>query len=98
MLQITVGRHDRMNIVIDDFFKISIPTSLSEQQKIASFLSAVDEKLQQLTKKKELLEDYKKGVMQKIFSQELRFKDEFGNNYPDWEEKKLGEVVRNFNG
>lgn len=72
-------------------FKIALPT-LPEQQKIASFLTAVDDKLTQLKQKKSLLEQYKKGVMQKIFSQEIRFKDEDGKEFPEWEKKRLGEL------
>ena len=56
-------------------------------------LTAVDDKLQALKQKKTLFEQYKKGVMQKIFSQELRFKDDNRNEYPNWEEKKLGDCL-----
>ena len=58
-----------------------------EQTKIANFLTAIDNRIKTLEKKKTLLEQYKKGVMQKIFKQELRFKDDNGNEFEgEWEE------------
>jgi type I restriction enzyme S subunit len=77
--------------------KVSIP-QLPEQQKIATFLTDVDDKITKLTKNKDLLEQYKKGVMQKIFNQELRFKDDDGNNFPNWQKTKLGKSVKFLKG
>ena len=87
--------HGLLNMSIDDFFNsiyLVIP-SLQEQKKIASFLSSVDHKISQLEKKKTLLETYKRGIMQKIFSQKIRFKDENGEEFPKWEEKRLGDIA-----
>ena len=71
---------------------------LQEQQKIAAFLAAVDSKIEQLSKKQALLGEYKKGLMQQIFSQAIRFKADDGSAFPVWEEKKLGDIGHTFNG
>jgi len=77
--------------------KITIPKFL-EQEKITSFLFSVDAKIEKLQKKKKPLGEYKKGIIEKIFSQELRFKGNNGNSYPEWEEKKLGKITSSYDG
>lgn len=70
----------------------SFVPDLQEQQKIADFLSSVDKKISITEEKLDLFKKYKKGIMQKIFNQELRFKDSNNNDYPEWEEKRLGDI------
>lgn len=66
--------------------------SKEEQTKIASFLSNVDEKISQLTQKHELLSQYKQGMMQKLFSQQIRFKADDGSEFGEWEEVKFSDI------
>ncbi len=91
------GGREGLNFQSIRGFIIGFP-EFQEQTKIATFLSAIDEKINHLTQKHELLEQYKKGVMQKIFSQEIRFKDDQGGEFPEWEEKKLGELGSFYRG
>ena len=70
---------------------INIP-QLKEQEKIAKFITTVDKKIENLKNTITSLENQKKGLLQQIFSQKLRFKDKNGNNYPNWEKKKLGDI------
>lgn len=88
------GNANQSNITVKDLFEfdISIPC-IDEQQKIADFLSSVDKKIEQLTEKHRLLTEYKKGVMQQIFTQQIRFKENHGNDYPEWEEISLKELL-----
>ncbi len=82
-----------------DFYRIEMPyPELPEQTKIANFLTAVDKRINLLQKKKAELTQYKKGVMQKIFSGEIRFKKDDGSDFEDWEEKKLGNLGKTYNG
>ncbi|WP_413222739.1 restriction endonuclease subunit S [Staphylococcus aureus] len=74
-----------------------VPTN-KEQQKIGDLFSKLDRQIELEEQKLELLQQQKKGYMQKIFSQELRFKDENGNDYPDWEKKKLKEIACVYTG
>ncbi|RSO32500.1 MULTISPECIES: restriction endonuclease subunit S [Acinetobacter calcoaceticus/baumannii complex] len=69
-----------------------------EQTKITSFLTAVDEKISQLNQKYELLSQYKQGMMQKFFSQQIRFKADDGSEFGEWVETNLSEIIKFVNG
>lgn len=88
-LQVTNGE-----AISAEIFAPTIP----EQKRIASFFTVLDKKITELKQKKNLLEQYKKGVMQKLFSQELRFKDENGKEFPKWEKMKLATIGKFYAG
>lgn len=90
----TVGASQcRRNVDWEELYQqtIAVP-SPSEQRKIADLLSAVDDVIAAQEAEVAAWEKRKKGVMQKLFSQEVRFKADDGSDFPDWEEKTLGDI------
>ena len=82
-----------LNISAKNFFKIPIVVpSLPEQTKIAEFLSKVDELIESHEAELENLEAKKRGLMQKLLTQQIRFTDSNNTSYPDWEEKRIGKI------
>ena len=91
------GSQENLSAGLIKELNLSYP-QITEQQKIADFLSAVDEKITALTAQKTALTQYKQGMMQRIFSQTLRFKNDNGADYPEWEVKYLKNVSAIYDG
>ena len=90
------GGVQNLNVGVVEEFNLTLP-SKQEQTKIATFLSAVDEKIAQLSQKHQLLSQYKQGMMQKLFSQQIRFKADDGSECEGWEEtifEKIGVFLK----
>ncbi len=88
-----------VNLNKSDFFKIILHVPhLDEQQKIAGFLSSIDRRLVLLQAKYDRLMDYKRGIMQQIFTQKIRFKKTNGTDYPKWQQNRLGVICKFFSG
>ncbi len=89
------ARADRFSIKDRTFMEmpLHIPC-MDEQIKIGQFFSKLDRQIELEEQKLELLQQQKKGYMQKIFSQELRFKDENGKDYPEWKETTIKEIAQ----
>ncbi|HEC2158051.1 hypothetical protein B5C01_08630 [Staphylococcus delphini] len=89
------GGSTRYNVNQEILKKLKLKlTKIKEQQKIGNFFSKLDRQIELEEQKLALLEQQKKGYMQKIFSQELRFKDDNGNDYPEWEDKQLSSFLQ----
>ena len=89
----------RRNVVWKDLYQqVLLLPSLPEQRKIATFLSTIDEIIAAIEAEVSAWEERKKGVMQKLFSQEVRFKTDDGSDFPEWEEKQINSFANCFAG
>ncbi len=92
-----VNQSAQGGIYLDTLGKTNIVLPcFEEQEKIAGFLSKVDELINECEGELKDLEEQKKGLMQKIFSQQIRFKDSNNNPYPEWEEKVMNDILNEY--
>ncbi|QJF26225.1 restriction endonuclease subunit S [Mammaliicoccus vitulinus] len=87
------GSQKNLSLSLLKNYKIVVP-EIEEQRKIGGFFNKLDRQIELEEQKLEKLEEQKKGYMQKIFSQELRFRDESGKDYLEWEEKNLMQIAK----
>lgn len=86
-------------IYTNDIYNANIPTPCKkEQEKISQFLSKYDKLIRNQEEKISALKERKQGLLKKIFTQQVRFKDQDGNDYPAWEEKTLGDICTVYDG
>ena len=89
----------RKKLLKESMLKITVNMpSLQEQKKISDFLSNIDMIISNYTNTVKAWEERKKGIMWKLFSQEIRFKGDDESDFPEWEEKRLGEFCKTFSG
>lgn len=89
------GTRTRLYFKVLKDFKLNMP-SFSEQQKIAEFLSTIDTVIEKQKETVSVWEERKKGVMQKLFNLEVRFKADDGSEFPEWEEKRLKNILKEY--
>ena len=82
------------SINMPDFYKLllSFP-STDEQEKVGKFFQRLDDAVALHQRQLDNYKELQKSLLQKIFNQELRFKDKYGDDYPEWEKEKLGNLI-----
>lgn len=94
-----IGAKNTMNIGNDEFLngkKIPLPVNIGEQKKINDFLNSIEQRIEQLREKRELLDEYRRSMIQKLFSQEIRFKDSKGKSFPSYQEVEVRKILKRY--
>lgn len=92
--------HGLLNVSVNDFFnmEICLPKDKKEEEKILVLFASIDNVISAIESEVALWKEKKKGVMQKFFSQEVRFKKEDGSDYPEWTDTNIIDIAETYIG